>query len=122
MKMYLSGKVSGLSKEEYERNFNLAADLVSAAGHEPVNPIKVVLDNCEGVEVCGGEGEIHHWTCYMRHDLRDMLLCDAIVVLPNWTDSSGARLEITVADELSMKMYAVSGDWSEICPWRHCDV
>jgi hypothetical protein len=117
--VYLSGKVSGLTKEQYTDLFQRAADLVSAAGMEPVNPIEVVLDKCAGVAECGGEGEIHHWTCYMKHDLRDMLVCDGVVVLPNWTQSTGAGIEVDLADRLGMPIWAISRDWTEVYEWRN---
>lgn len=42
------------------------------------------------------------WEDYLRDALRLMLGCDAVVVLPGWRESKGARLEVHVALELGM--------------------
>lgn len=42
------------------------------------------------------------WDHYLREALRMMLGCDAVVVLPGWRESKGARLEVHVALELGM--------------------
>lgn len=116
---YVSGKITGLTKEQYEKNFARAAELITAAGMEPVNPVEVELTDCAGVEACGGEGEIHHWTCYMKHDVILLMRCDVIVVLPNWIDSTGAQIEFKLADDLKYPSYCVSHDYSSIFEWRN---
>ena len=42
------------------------------------------------------------WDEYLREALRLMLTCNAVVVLPGWRESKGARLEVYVALELGM--------------------
>lgn len=42
------------------------------------------------------------WDHYLRDALRVMLDADAVVVLPGWRESKGARLEVHVALELGM--------------------
>lgn len=42
------------------------------------------------------------WPVYLRVALRKLLGCDAVVVLPGWRESKGARLEVHVALELGM--------------------
>lgn len=39
----------------------------------------------------------HAWHCNMRHDIKAMLDCEGIILLPNWTLSRGSRLEFNVA-------------------------
>ena len=41
----------------------------------------------------------------MRGALRAMLTCEAVVFLPGWMQSNGARLERLVADRLRMPVY-----------------
>ena len=74
---------------------------------------------CPGPVECGGVGEIHHWSCYMRHDLIDMLKCDGIVLLPDWFYSTGARIELKLADDLGMPSWAINNKYTEIYPWRN---
>ena len=42
------------------------------------------------------------WAEYMRTDLRAMLDCEMIALLPGWEQSRGARREVSIADELGM--------------------
>ena len=42
------------------------------------------------------------WPVYLRVALRKLLGCDAVVALPGWRESKGARLEVHVALELGM--------------------
>lgn len=42
------------------------------------------------------------WDEYLREALRLMLTCNAVVVLPGWRESKGARLEVHVALELGI--------------------
>ena len=44
----------------------------------------------------------HSWECWMRGDLRAMLTCDQIVLLPDWDKSNGALLENHIAERLFM--------------------
>jgi hypothetical protein len=44
------------------------------------------------------------WENYMRVALTMMLKCDAIYMLKGWRDSKGARLELTIAQELGMEI------------------
>lgn len=45
------------------------------------------------------------WTEYLRRDLCAMLECDAIALLPGWTQSRGARLEFQTACRVALTLY-----------------
>lgn len=119
MKVYLSGKITDLTVEQYTINFKRAADVVRKAGHDPVNPLEIRTELCGGVDVCGGVGEIHHWRCYMKHDIIELMKCDALAALPNWFTSNGAKLEIKLADDLKYPMFAVSKMYTDLYKWRN---
>lgn len=89
MKVYISGKVSGLPYETAVENFAKAAERINEMGHEAVNPLE-------------GEPQGLTWEQYMRRDIAKMMGCDAIYTLPNWHDSKGAILEVMIASELGM--------------------
>lgn len=89
MKVYISGKVSGLPYEVASRNFEEAVRIIEELGHEAVNPL-------------AGEPLGLTWEQYMRRDIEKMMGCDAIYTLPNWHDSKGAILEVMIASELGM--------------------
>lgn len=101
-KVYITGKISGLSENEYRQNFQEAADLLKTNGFMPVNPLEVSAA-CGNEETCGSDltfndGSYQHtWHCYLKADLIEMLQCDAVLKLDNAMDSKGAMLEIGLA-------------------------
>ena len=49
--------------------------------------------------------EMETWTWYMRQSVRDVSVCDAIVLMDNYVISKGARLEKYLAEELGLEVY-----------------
>lgn len=94
MKIYIAGKITGLSYSDAVAKFAAAAAILKRLGHEPVNPMEV-----NGLD---GDGNEYTWAEYMKRDIPVLLGCDAIYLLPDWLDSKGARLEKHIADELGM--------------------
>jgi hypothetical protein len=50
----------------------------------------------------------------MRDDIKQLMDCNVIVLLPNWENSRGARLEFHIADALGFAIFyagdLVAGD------------
>ena len=94
MKVYLSGPITGVN--DFEKNFAIAEKYFSGRGHAVENPVKTgaVLKELSGKEPT--------WAEYMREDIKTLVDCDAIAMLPGWGDSRGARLERQVADALGL--------------------
>lgn len=90
---YIAGRVSGLSREEYHRNFEQGEREVEALGLLPVSPLTVK----ENAGKC--------WADCMRNDIKLMLGCTHIYMLNNWGDSRGAKLEFQLAVELGFKVH-----------------
>lgn len=100
MKVYISGAISGLLPEEYHRLFEKGANAVRAKGWTPVNPLEVGacdLISCGDGTTKPDGSQLHAYGCYMKYDIKAMLDCDAIVMLPNWPYSNGAEFERNVA-------------------------
>jgi len=103
MKVYLSGPISGLSSDEAREAFARASLATLLGGHEPINPFDIPPPpNCSCL---GAEG--HSWACCLRGDLAVLIECDAIYMLPGWERSHGARLELSVAAAVGLKVFGV---------------
>jgi len=101
MRIYISGPMSGIAQFNFPA-FNQAADLLTVAGHVPVNPAD------------GGVVPGKSWEAYLREDLRLILDSDAVATLPGWRASRGASLEVYVAERLRMPVRPV-WEWTAYC-------
>ena len=90
MKIYISGAISHNSNAL--QDFNFAEHYLMSLGHEVVNPMKLVHDHDKS------------WENYMRTDIRELMLCDAVYVLVGWRKSRGAKIEVFLAEHLKMQM------------------
>lgn len=118
MRVYLSGQISNLTEEEYKANFERAGALCRAEDWEVVNPLEV--EPCKDF-MCGGSKpdnpsgqKLHAYSCYMRHDIKAELDCDAIVMLPNWKNSNGAKFELEVATMCGLWIFFIDHDYERI--------
>jgi len=83
MKIYISGKISGLSEKEYTYNFWEASDIVDHKyGSDRINPLQI--KPFLGVKC---------WICYMITDLHALHKCTHIAMQNNWIDSKGSVIE-----------------------------
>lgn len=92
MKLYIAGPMTGLPDYNFPA-FHAAAANLRGKGHEVVNPAELPAPDDPT------------WSNYMRGALRVMLTCEAVVFLPGWMQSNGARLERMVADRLRIPVY-----------------
>lgn len=118
MKVYISGAISGVLEEEYTTAFGRAEALLLSEDYEPVNPLKVVAcieEDCSTSGETKSDGSyLHSWQCYMRHDIKAMLDCDAIAMIPDWETSKGAALEKQVAQKCGMQIMWISRDFKRV--------
>lgn len=90
---YISGPMTGHPKFNIPA-FDAKAMELRGRGLRVVSPAELA-----------GEGEGHSWEWYIRRDLKALVDCTAVVLLPGWEDSRGARLEVHVARALGMTVY-----------------
>jgi nucleoside 2-deoxyribosyltransferase len=88
--VYIAGPMRGYPDDNVEA-FRAATDQLRALGHLVTSPVEV------GEALRGDVGRAPTSAEYLRADLREMLDCDAIALLPGWEHSTGARCEATVA-------------------------
>lgn len=87
---YISGPMTGLPGFNHPA-FHAAAAALRAAGREVFNPAE------------NGLPAEAPWAEHMRADIRALMDCDVIHLLPGWWKSRGARLEHYVAIRLGMQ-------------------
>lgn len=95
--IYISGPMTGLPDLNFPA-FHVAAAELRAQGHTVVNPAEKQEE---------GQPDMT-WSDYMRIDLRMMMDCDTIHMLPGWQESRGAKLEYMVAAELGFEVVGAS--------------
>ena len=92
---YVSGPMTDMPEYNFPA-FNEAAGRLREQGYEVSNPAdRGVIDGWS-------------WSDYLRVDLIDLVMCDAIFMLPGWQQSKGARLERHVAEQLGMAIWGAT--------------
>lgn len=92
--------------------FFAAEDLLTSYGYEPLNPARCHTD---GNMREGGWRESYehaieypaHWHEYIKADVALLLRADSIVLLNEWHKSKGACLELIVAVNTGLRVYAM---------------
>jgi hypothetical protein len=87
-RLYLCGPMTGLPQLNFPA-FNAEAERLRALGYDVINPAELAEPGTP-------------WAQCMRTDIRMLLMCDAIAMLPGWERSRGANLEWLIATELGM--------------------
>ena len=97
-RVYLSGKITGLAEDVYMHRFKQAELKLKQLGYIVINPAK--------------KGEIpgYKWTDYMKEDLKLLMDCDFIYMIPGWEDSKGAVLEHSLSQTLGIPVLKVMGE------------
>jgi len=93
-KCYISGKISGLTRREAWANFDAMEKKLESKGFVPINPMKIVEYRPD-----------KSWGEYMVEDLKILMQCDCICMLPNWGQSNGAKIEHDFAKKLGLQIY-----------------
>lgn len=88
MRIYISGRITGLTVREYLLRFNKAEQALRAGGHEVINPASIGLMMPESFT----------HSDYLDIDIHLLSKCDAIYMLDGWEYSEGAREEHDYAE------------------------
>lgn len=90
-KVYISGRISDLPREQYMTMFSIAEQMLRKKGYEPVNPTRFFM--CKYIWLYRLLG----YRLTLLYDLWRLMRCDLIYKLPGWQQSRGANIESCVA-------------------------
>jgi len=91
-KIYISGKMRGLPREEYKKKFKDVEDMLTKMGYDAINP-------------CNIEHDSDKWEDRILKDLNILKDCDAIFMLENSRDNSnGAMCEYHFAKGMGLQI------------------
>lgn len=109
-RIYISGPISHIRQSVV--NFQKAEFDLEARGYETYNPFSIRLPDTE--EEKKEYDKIGEWAWYMRRCVPELVNCDAVLLLPNWQESRGAKFEKEVAETLKIKVYESIEDIDEL--------
>lgn len=90
--IYISGPMTGLPDNNFLA-FNAAAEFLRRTRRPIENPAEK------------GQKRGWKWVDYLRYDIRKLMDCSTIAMLPGWTKSRGACLEYLVAGALDFDVW-----------------
>lgn len=93
MKVYISGKITGLPIAEAKAKFKSAKEDLSTRFDYVISPIDLPDDHDKS------------WAAYMIECLKALKECDGIYMLPCWKDSPGAKIERDFAVRMGIPIF-----------------
>lgn len=91
MRIYISGKITGLKPSLYRGKFKVAVKRLRKLGYDVIDPSRMDVFNLSYAQ-------------YMAIDGILIKFCDAIYMLDNWQDSNGAKFEKEYAESLGLQV------------------
>lgn len=96
-RVYISGPMTNMPQLNFPA-FRAAAAQLRSVGLEVVNPAE--LDEQDA-------GKEMAWADYMRRDIKALMDCTHVAVLPGWQESKGASIEVGLAHALGIQVERV---------------
>ena len=91
-KIYIAGKVTGLSRIEVSHKFGKIEKQLMDEGYEVVNPLNVADPHDD-------------WPTAMRKCIKVLMDCDEVYFMPCWKKSAGASVEYNLAVDLAIPFH-----------------
>lgn len=110
---YLSGPMTGIPEYNYPM-FELVAKELRAKGYIIVTPTEVGTNQEARL---GADRFSLSYQEYIKSNIIALLDCNAIILLPGWRDSTGAKLELHIAQTMNMRVWNLRLDGFRL--WRH---
>lgn len=99
MKYYLAGPMAGLPKHNFPY-FDRTTKILRSRGYDVYSPHEI-----DHGEDDGNRGQTKSHGEYLKVDLIALLMCDAVILLPGWSTSRGAVVELNTAISCGMKVF-----------------
>lgn len=109
MRVYVAGPMSGYPEHNFPL-FDKVTNWLRALNPDDwtvISPAELTRQDEVMTGVPAGKQD---WRYYMELDIRELLLCDGIVMLPGWRASRGATLEYQVACGLGLAIDEYIGE------------
>jgi hypothetical protein len=91
LKYYLSGAIT--KQPEFKKYFNGCENVLQHWGASDIfNPASIDWPVDTSWETC------------MKYDIKILMDCDCLVLLPNWRKSKGAKVEINLCKKLGIRI------------------
>ena len=97
-KIYISGAITGLPRNEYMERFSNAEQELIKRGYKVCNPTKLLPAKHLWVYKLIG------YKLTILYDLWYLMKCDGICMIKGWSKSKGARLERAVAHIFNIEL------------------
>jgi hypothetical protein len=92
VKLYLAGPMTGYPQLNFPL-FHAETARLRGLGFEIVNPAEINADSAAG------------WLDCMRADIKQLVDCDGVALLPRWSESRGASIEHNLARNLGLRVF-----------------
>ena len=99
MKLYLTGPMRGYPKFNFPA-FDLYAAKLREQDHEVISPAE--MDRDAGFDETKDDPGPHDFREFMKRDCNAICECEGIALMPGWENSSGVKVEITLARFLGL--------------------
>lgn len=100
-KVYISGPISGIERNEYLNNFCLVEKYLRGKGYDVLNPTRLPPSRWLWIYKVLG------YRLTLLYDLWHLMRCDGITMLAGWEQSRGARLEKATADIFNIQIIEI---------------
>jgi len=103
--MYIAGPMEGYPGFNFPA-FHAEAEALAAMGYgvlSPADPKDIALENPDQAT--------DKRENFIRRDINMLLQADGVVVLPGWEMSRGARLEVSIARAMGLRIFERDGAW-----------
>lgn len=104
MRPYISGPMSNIKHHNFPAFFQCEEELI-AWGFDPLNPARRT-DECTWRSAYNDVMiELEPWESCIKRDIGALLETDSIVLMPGWSSSRGACLELVVSISIGNPVY-----------------